>query len=73
MPTQSGKLVWWKIILGILLIFIEVKNHLFPTADLLKADNQTQQAGMYFMMVVLVVLGCWLVYSGIKPIWRKSG
>ena len=73
MPTQSQQPVWWKVIVGMLLILVEVKNHVFPSANLLKANNEGEQLGMYFVMVVLIGLGCWLVYSGIKPIWRKTG
>jgi hypothetical protein len=73
MPTQPQEPVWWKVIVGALLILVEVKNHAFPPANLLKANNEEEQLGMYIAMVVLIGLGCWLVYSGIKPIWRKTG
>ena len=55
-----------------LLIFVEVRNHVHPSAKLLKATNQAEQTGMYVTMVALVLLGCWLVYSGVKPVWRKT-
>lgn len=73
MPTQPQQPVWWKVIVGALLILVEVKNHAFPSANLLKANNEGEQLGMYIAMAVLIGLGCWLVYSGIKPIWRKTG
>ena len=73
MPTQSHQLVWWKVIIGMLLILVEVKNHILPSANLLKANNEGQQLGMYIAMVALIGRGCWLVYSGIKPICRKAG
>lgn len=72
MPTQPQQPVWWKVIVGALLILVEVKNHAFPSANLLKANNEGEQLGMYIAMVVLIGLGCWLVYSGIKPMWRKA-
>ena len=58
--------------MGMLLIFVEVRNHVHPSANLLKANNQAEQTGMYVTMVALVLLGCWLVYSGVKPVWRKT-
>jgi len=73
MPTQSHQPVWWKVIIGMLLILVEVKNHILPSANLLKANNEGQQLCMYIAMVALIGLGCWLVYSGIKPICRKAG
>ena len=57
--------------MGILLILVEVKNHVRPSANLLKANNQGEETGMYLTMVALILLGCWLVYSGVKPVWRK--
>ena len=63
MPIQPEKPVWWKIIIGVVLILIEVKNHLFPSADLLKANNAGEQVGMYIAMVAIIALGCWLAPS----------
>jgi len=55
-----------------MLIFIEIKNHIDPAPNLLKANNPGEQAAMNGTMVALIVLGCWLVYSGVKPLWRKN-
>ena len=71
MTPQRQEPVWWKVIVGLLLIFIEIKNHIAPATNLLKADNEGEQIGMNVAMVALIILGCWLVYSGIKPMWRK--
>jgi hypothetical protein len=51
MPSQAQKPIWWKIIVGMLLIFVEVRNHVHPSANLLKANNQAEQTGMYVTMV----------------------
>ena len=72
MPIQPEKPVWWKIILGVVLLLIEFKNHVFPSAGLLKASNAGEQVGMYIAMIAIIALGCWLVYSGIKPSLRKT-
>jgi len=72
MPPQLQKPIWWKVIVGLLLIFIEVNNRIHPAANLLKADNQGEQVGMNIAMVAVIALGCWLVYSGVKLMWRKT-
>ncbi len=72
MAPYTQEPVSWKVIVGLLLIFVEVKNHVDPTPNLLKADNQTQQFGMNAAMFALIAPGCSLVYSGVKPIWRKT-
>ena len=72
MPYQSQKPVWWKIITGLVLILVEIKNHVDPASNVFKANNPGEQVGMYIAMVVLIAVGCWLVYSGVKPFWRKT-
>ena len=72
MQPQAEKPIWWRIVVGSLLVIIEVKNHIAPAPNLLKASNEGEQVGMYVGMVAIIVLGCWLIYSGTKPVWRKA-
>jgi hypothetical protein len=72
MQPQTEKPIWWRIVVGSLLVIIEVKNHIAPAPNLLIASNVGQQAAMYGVMVAIIVLGCWLIYSGAKPVWRKA-
>ncbi len=72
MLTQPQKPIWWRVVVGMILIFIEVKNYIHPAPNLLKANNPGELAAMNGTMVALIVLGCWLVYSGVKPVWRKN-
>ena len=72
MPHQSQKPVWWKVILGLVLVYVEIHSHVSPAPNFLRATNQAQQTGMDIMMVAIIVVGCWLVYSGAKPLWRKT-
>jgi hypothetical protein len=62
---------YWRIVVGLLLIVVEAKNHIAPDPNLLKADNPSQQLGMNIAAVLIVVLGCWLIYSGFRP--KKVG
>jgi hypothetical protein len=72
MPIPSGKPIWWRVIVGALLIVIQVQNQFFPAPNLLKASNPTQQQAMYATAAFLFFLGCWLLYTGAKSVWRKS-
>ena len=72
MLHQPPKPVWWKVILGLVLIFVEINNHMHPASNLLKADNAGEQAGMNVAAVIIIAVGCWLVYSGAKQVWRKT-
>ena len=72
MTNQSQKPVWWKVILGLLLIYVQIHSHFYPAPNLLKADNPAQQTGMNIVMGLIIAVGCWLVYSGTKPVWRNT-
>ena len=72
MPDQLRRPIWWRVILGLVLVFGEVHGHVIPARNLLKASNDAQQFGMNIAAVVIILVGCWLVYSGGKPLWRKT-
>jgi len=72
LPTQLQRPVWWRIIVGALLIFVEVKNNIHPAANLLKASTPGEQLVMNFAMATLIAIGCWLVFTGIAPFFRKA-
>jgi len=72
MQPQVEKPIWWRIVVGSLLVIAEIKNHVAPAPNLLKASNEAQQQGMYIASVAIILLGCWLIYSGVKPVWRKT-
>lgn len=74
-PTISlkpQKPVWWRLIVGALLLYIEINNHLNPAPNLLKASNADQQVGMNAMAIILVAIAIWLIVTGIRPIWRRK-
>jgi hypothetical protein len=62
----SQKFIWWKVVLGFVLIYVEIKQLLLPGARALQPDNATQAASMLFVECMLLLLGLWLVFSGLK-------
>jgi len=58
--------VWWKIIAGFLLVFVEAKQLLFPGTRALQPGNGTQAASMLFVECALMLLGLWLIFSGLR-------
>ncbi len=72
MPGESQKPVWWKILVGLVLLYVEIKNHFSQAPNLMKARDPAEQLGMNIAMGFFIALGCWLLYSGIKPVWRKT-
>jgi hypothetical protein len=64
--VNTKGLVWWKIIVGALLVYIEVKQLLWPGTRALQPSNGTQAASMLFVECALLLLGVWLIYSGMR-------
>jgi hypothetical protein len=62
--------VWWKVIVGALLVLSEIGN-IFGRAKPL-TGNRDQIEGMRAMEVVLLIFGCWLIYSGTQPLRSKK-
>ncbi len=71
MLPQPQKPVWWKVIVGSIIILVEIDSHIHPAPNLLKADNATQQNAMNGAMIAIIIFGLWLIYSRVKPTWRK--
>jgi hypothetical protein len=72
MTTQVQKPIWWKVILGAILLTSNINNRINPAPNLLKADNAAQQFGMNLVSFAFLGLALWLLYSGSKPLWRKN-
>jgi hypothetical protein len=71
MPLQPSKLVWWKIILGLFLVYVQI-NNLLTMSNLFKANSVATRLGEVVAWVAILMLGCWLVYAGIEPMRRKT-
>ena len=69
---NNKKIIWWKIIVGALLVYIELKHFLFPAARALQPDNSTQAVTMVVVEFALLLLGAWLIFSGAKGEQRIS-
>ena len=70
--VTQPKPIWWKVIVGSLLLFTQINNRINPAPNLLKASNADQQLGMDAMAVMLGLLAIWLILSGARPVWRKT-
>ena len=57
---------YWKIAVGMVLIFVEIRNHLAPVPNLLKPKNESEALGMLFAAFVVSLVGFWLIISGIR-------
>jgi len=68
---KPQKPVAWKVLVGLLLIFINANNLLAPAPNLLKAETRTEQTGMNIACFAMIGVGCWLIYSGVRPVWRR--
>jgi hypothetical protein len=67
--VDQPKPVWWKVIVGILIVLTEGMA-ILNRQPIAASANRDQVEGMNAMQVVLVVVGLWLIWSGTKPLRR---
>lgn len=73
MKAQPGNgYTWWKIVLGAVLMYIGLKDLLFPQTRALQAANSAQEVGMFIVSGAIILLGAWLLISGVQAGRRKS-
>jgi len=73
-PQNPRKISWWKIAVGSLLFFIEIRILVFPNPNIpeaLKPTNQTQQQAAFFTTCVICLIGLTLIISGIRSAWPR--
>lgn len=71
MPIPSERPTWWRVSVGALVLVVEVYNLVSSAPNLLKGDNVSERQGMFIAAVIIIFLGCWLVLTGLKPLWNK--
>jgi len=70
--VNNKKLIWWKIIIGALLVYIELKHLLFPAARAFQPESSREAAIMMLVEFALLLFGAWLIFSGGKGERRIS-
>ena len=64
---RKQRVILWKVVLGVLLIYLEAKDLLVPShvPDFLQPSNLTQTIAMRFTQILIIGAGIWLLFSGI--------
>jgi len=68
---NTAGVVWWKIIIGALLVFIEAKFLLHPNTRTFQPATHAEGSVQLVVEYALLFLGVWLIFSGIRA-RRKS-
>ncbi len=55
------ELSWWRLLLGLLLVYINVKFLLFPQTRTFQPANAGEATGMLIVDLALIALGVWLL------------
>ena len=63
-PRQSY--TWWKIVLGTVLIYINVKFLLLPHSQAFQPDDRTQAVVLLVITGAMILVGGWLLVSGVR-------
>ncbi len=58
---MKRQLSWWRLLVGLLLVYINGKLLLFPQTRTLQASNHGEAIGMITVDVVLIAVGGWLL------------
>jgi uncharacterized membrane protein HdeD (DUF308 family) len=61
MNRMKRELSWWRLLLGLLLIYINVKFLFFPQTRALQPANSDEATGMFIVDIVLIAVGVWLL------------
>jgi len=61
MNHMKRELSWWRLLLGVLLVYMNVKFLLFPQTRTLQPANASESAGMLTVDIVLIAVGVWLL------------
>lgn len=64
------KFRWGRMLAGTWLVFSSLESHIAPSPSALKADNESQAAGMLIATISMALVGLWLIASSFKA--RKS-
>jgi hypothetical protein len=74
--VKMPKFRWGRMLAGTWLVFSSLESHFSPSPNALKADNESQAAGMLIATMLMVVVGLWLIGSGSgfqKKLQRSQG
>jgi hypothetical protein len=59
--VPGTKIGWGRLLLGVVLIYVQIREHFVPNPSALQPDNESQAAGMRAMSVVIYVAGAALI------------
>jgi hypothetical protein len=71
MLPEKKSFTWWKIILGLLLLWTTLTRLFAPQTRPFQPTNSAQGLGMFMVDCVIILLGGWLVMSGVRAGLRK--
>lgn len=63
---------WGRILAGTWLVFFSLESHFAPSPNALRADNESEAAGMLLATILMVLVGLWLLASSFKPRESKA-
>jgi hypothetical protein len=72
--VQETRIGWGRLLLGIVLIYVQIRDHFVPAPNALRPDNAGEAAGMQAMRVVFWIVGAALIFAAFfkKPPQPKT-
>jgi len=72
LAKKGPKISWWKIAVGIFLVFVDLRSWLTPNQDYpaaLRASNETQQGSIFLVYSVIFLVGLGFPVAGLRSLW----
>jgi hypothetical protein len=65
------KVVFWKLGVGLILLPLAISDFLPAGSPELKPQNSGEAVGYYGVATGMLVVGVWLIVTGIRAIWPR--
>ena len=61
MNRMKRQLSWWRLLVGLLLVYLNVKFLLFPQTRTFQPSSASEATGMLIVDLALIAVGLWLL------------
>jgi hypothetical protein len=67
--VPGTKIGWGRLLLGIVIIYVQIKQHFVPNPNALQPDNESQAAGMRVAGAIIFLAGVALIFAAF---WKRK-
>jgi hypothetical protein len=64
--VPGTRIGWGRLLLGVVLIYVQIREHFVPNPSALRPDNESQAAGMQFVTALIYLAGVALIFAAFR-------